>query len=117
MSSSISKLPYIIAIDFDGTLVENKFPDIGETKRFFDTIKLVRVEKPEVKVILWTCRTGEYLQNAILFCKENGLVFDEVNKNIPEVIAIFGEDTRKVYADEYWDDKVPFENWFVCHGV
>lgn len=96
--------PKIIAVDFDGTLCENKWPDIG-----FANHKLIfelKVERDNgAKLILWTCRTGEKLAAAVAWCAELGLEFDAVNQNIPEMIEEFGEDTRKIYADEYIDDR------------
>ena len=95
----------IIAVDFDGTLCENKWPEIGEAN-----LKLIwnlteQKEKYGAKIILWTCRTGEKLEEAIRFCEERGLRFDAVNENLPEVIEWMGGDTRKIYANEYLDDR------------
>ena len=94
----------IIAIDFDGTLCENCYPEIGEPKmdiinRAFDE------QKNGSKLILWTCRSDLFLMEAVDWCAKNGLVFDAINENIPEVIAEWGRTGRKVAADEYWDDK------------
>ena len=104
----------IIAVDFDGTLCENKWPEIGEAN--MEIIKYLQKEKKKgAKIILWTCRTGKKLMNAILWCSVRGLVFDSVNENVPEAILEFGSDTRKVFAHEYIDDKtcnmfkLPFE--------
>jgi len=104
----IDSLPKIVAIDFDGTLVTNKYPEIGDKiHRVFTDVKFYKTLG--WKVILWTCRdndcNGNKLDEAVAYCKEQGLEFDAVNKNIPEVIAMFGNDTRKVYADLYIDDK------------
>ena len=57
------------------------------------------------KVILWTNRTGAALENAVAFCKEQGLEFDTVNKNLPEIMERFNDDGPKVTADLYIDDK------------
>jgi len=57
------------------------------------------------KIILWTSRAGEDLENAVEWCKKQGLVFDAVNEPLPEQIARWGNDTRKIYADYYIDDK------------
>jgi hypothetical protein len=94
----------IIAVDFDGTLCENKWPEIGKAN--MEVIKYLQKEKKNgAKVILWTCRTGKKLIDAILWCGSMGLVFDSVNENVPEAILEFGSDTRKVFAHEYIDDK------------
>lgn len=98
------ELPLIIAVDFDGTLVEDKFPLIGSpNSKLIDHLK-DRKEKG-AKLILWTCRNGAALATAVQFCSFLGLEFDAVNENLPEVKALFGGDTRKVYADIYYDDK------------
>lgn len=101
---NFSELPPIIAIDFDGTLVDDAYPKIG-TERI-STCNFVRsLQKLGIKSILWTSRTGQELEDAINWCAEHNLHFDTVNKNIPEVIAMTGQDTRKVYADVYLDDR------------
>lgn len=96
--------PYIIAVDFDGTLCVNKWPEIGEPYRFLIE-SLIKAKEQGGKVILWTCRTGELLTAAVNWCQEQGLVFDAINENVPEMIEIFGSDSRKVYADAYLDDR------------
>ena len=93
----------IAAIDFDGTLFEHKYPKIG--KPIAHNIELVKRLKGEGwKLILWTCRAGELLEEAVEKCKENGIEFDAVNANLPEIILLYG-DSRKVVADLYFDDK------------
>lgn len=97
-------LPLIYAVDFDGTLCEDKYPEIGEPRPLIiEQIK--HYQEQGIRTILWTCRTDEYLEAAVKWCEEHGLKFDEVNTNIPEVKALFGGDTRKVFADRYFDDK------------
>lgn len=94
----------VYAIDFDGTLVQDKFPEIG--KEIPGRVeKCKRLQKSGDKIILWTCRNGEHLAEAVNWCKERGLVFDAVNENLPEVKERWGGDTRKVYCDFYIDDK------------
>lgn len=96
--------PLIIAVDFDGTLVEDKFPDIGEPIReVMDYIKSLK--RAGAKIILWTCRNGKALEEALQFCTDHKLYFDAVNKNLPEIQELYGGDTRKVFADVYIDDK------------
>ena len=102
--TDFSTLPPIMAVDFDGTLVADAFPAIG--RELAPMCKLVReLHSRGVKVILWTSRTGEHLENAINWCKEHNVPLDAVNQNIPEVIELTGYDTRKVFADVYVDDK------------
>lgn len=94
----------VFAIDFDGTLVQDKFPEIGEEiPGRIDNIK--RLQNEGYKMILWTCRNGQHLAEAVSWCKDRGLIFDAVNENLPEVRERWGGDTRKVYCDFYIDDK------------
>lgn len=95
----------IIAVDFDGTLCEDKWPEIGDARE--SLIWHLRCRRAVGdKIILWTCRVGERLQEAVEWCSERGLIFDAVNENLPEVIEACGGDSRKIYADEYIDDKM-----------
>lgn len=100
-------IPYIIAVDFDGTLCEDNFPNIGNPKE--DVIRWVKNQRKglgyNTKIILWTCRNGKYLEEAIEWCKNHGLEFDAVNENLKEVENLYGGYTRKVFADLYVDDK------------
>ena len=96
--------PEIIAVDFDGTLCENAWPDIGTP--YLDMINwMKRLRKDGHKVILWTCREGMNLVNAIVWCAEHGLFFDAVNDNLEESKRLFGNNSRKILADFYIDDK------------
>lgn len=100
----IERLPKILAIDFDGTLCKNAYPEIGIPKHHvIDDIK--KYKSAGYKLILWTCRTGHELQLAIDWCKKQDLTFDAINDNLPEVKAIWPDNARKVYADLYIDDK------------
>lgn len=101
----------VIAVDFDGTLCENKYPKIGCF--YLKGIQVLkRFRKNGGEVILWTCRHGEELQKAIEACKELGLEFDAVNDNAPKHVMRWAaithnnlESSRKVYADIYIDDR------------
>lgn len=104
----------IIAVDFDGTLCTDCYPDIGSPNH--KLIGYLQVEQcTGAKLILWTCRAGELLDAAVTWCKNEGLTFDAVNENLPEIIEAFGSDTRKIFANEYIDDlastrfELPFE--------
>ncbi|HCI55825.1 MAG TPA: hypothetical protein PLN06_06660 [Bacteroidales bacterium] len=92
-----------IAVDFDGTIVEHAYPDIGKEKLFaFRTLK--ELEKRGAKIILWTFRTGRELDEAVEFCRQNGIEFYAVNKNYPE--EVLDENvSRKIDVDIYIDDK------------
>lgn len=94
----------IIAVDFDGTLCESKFPGIGEPK--WELIELLKKYRQDNILILWTCRAGKDLDDAIWWCGEHGLQFDYVNENTRENLEKYGgRDNRKIYADLYIDDK------------
>lgn len=94
----------IIAVDFDGTLCENEWPGIGETK--WATVQaLIAARVAGARLILWTNRVGARLTEAIEWCRARELEFDAVNANLPETLAYFGTDCRKVYADIYLDDR------------
>lgn len=85
----------VIAIDFDGTLFENKWPEIGMP--IAPNINRAKNEKANGAVlILWTCREGEKLAEALAACKAVGLEFDYVNENTDELKAEFGTDPRKI---------------------
>ncbi len=94
----------IIAVDFDGTLCANRWPEIGNPNvKLIDYLK--NRQKNGDKLILWTCRTGLCLSEAVNWCLEKGLDFDSVNANILEVRDLFGIEGGKIYADIYIDDK------------
>lgn len=94
----------IIAVDFDGTLCENAWPNIGAPK--VDAInRLITEIQKGAKVILWTCRVGELLDDAVAWCGNHGIRFDAINDNLPEMKERWGNNPRKVYANEYWDDR------------
>tara|TARA_R110002073_G_scaffold279026_1_gene443236 strand:- start:533035 stop:533442 length:408 start_codon:yes stop_codon:yes gene_type:complete len=93
----------IIAVDFDGTIVEDAYPEIGSTKLFaFETLK--ELKKDGHRLILWTYRNGARLQEAVDFCQKNGIEFYAVNKNYPEEIYE-GKVSRKINADIFIDDR------------
>lgn len=95
----------IIAVDFDGTLCSNEWPYIGTANAYLINI-LIRLQQTKgCKLILWTCRTGQHLEDAVEWCKKRGLIFDAINENLSEMIEVFGGDTRKIVADYYLDDK------------
>ena len=96
---------YIIAVDFDGTLIEgNKWPDTDGTPNQHLFENMINEQKKGNKIILNTCRTDEALEAAIEYCRQNGLEFDAVNENLPEMIEAYGSDCRKISADIYIDD-------------
>ncbi len=94
----------IIAVDFDGTLCVDAYPGIGEANMQLIRLLACRQAAGD-KLILWTCRCGRQLLEAVNWCRMHGLTFDAVNDNLPEVIAKWGNDSRKVSADVYIDDR------------
>lgn len=92
-----------IAIDFDGTLVENAYPKIGKPVIFaFETLK--ELQEHGHRLILWTYRHGPELEQAIDFCNEKGITFYAVNKSFPEE-EFDNTQSRKILADIYIDDR------------
>lgn len=94
----------IIATDFDGTLCTRNWPGIGEPNTKLIEF-LIQSRKNGDKIILWTCRHDECLQNAVDWCRERGLEFDAVNDNVQERIDMYNDNSRKVSADMYIDDQ------------
>jgi len=92
-----------IAVDFDGTIVEHKFPAIGEELLFaIETLK--ELQRQQHQIVLWTFRTGKELEEAVAFCQQRGLEFYAVNKNYPEE-EFDNTISRKINADLYIDDR------------
>lgn len=92
----------IIAIDFDGTIVEHRYPLIGRPIPFaLDTLKQFQIENH--RLILWTVREGALLKEAIDYCKLNGLCFYACNANFPEEDRSIA--ARKLKADMFIDDR------------
>lgn len=106
------ELPYVIAIDFDGCLFRDAWPDMATAKPNQRIIrKAIKAQNKGAKLILWTCRGGRKLAEAIIVCAIEGLRFDAVNENLPEWNTAFDHDSRKIGADEYWDDHCVRMGW------
>ncbi|MCK0180382.1 hydrolase [Flavobacteriaceae bacterium S0862] len=92
-----------IAIDFDGTIVDDDFPGIGKPRIFaFETLK--KLQEDGHRLILWTYRSGLKLEDAVQFCKDNGVEFYAVNKSFPEEQFDYTK-SRKINADIFIDDR------------
>lgn len=92
-----------IAVDFDGTIVEDEYPKIGKPNIFaFETMK--KLQNKGHRLILWTYRYGKELEDAVAFCKENGITFYAVNKSFPEE-QFDPKYSRKINADLFIDDR------------
>ena len=98
------KMPRTIAVDFDNTLFETDWPEIGNP--IWPVINAAKTAKEEgAELILWTTREGKPLEDAIIACNKVGLTFDAININTAEMKKLWGYDPRKVGATEYWDDR------------
>lgn len=95
----------IVAVDFDGVLVEDRFPGIGSADVRMVTAVYNLCQYTNHEVVLWTCRVGERLESAVEWCNSWGLEFTSINSGAPSNLAEYGTDPRKVYADVYIDDK------------
>lgn len=95
----------IIAVDFDGTIVEHRYPAIGREIPFaIETLK--KLAKEQHRLILWTVREGKLLEEAINFCRERGLEFYAVNRDYPEEEKNKNNHfSRKLKADVWIDDR------------
>jgi len=103
MQGFINEKSKIIAVDFDGTVVEHKYPEIGKEMLFaFSTLKAL--QQKGHKLILWTIRTGKLLDEAVEYCKKNGVEFYAVNKNYPEEV-LDANTSRKLNVDIFIDDR------------
>src|SRR5690606_7468250 len=92
-----------IAVDFDGTIVEDAYPRIGRPIIFaFDTLK--KLQEKGHRLISWTYRKGSTLEDAVKFCEENGIVFYAVNRSFPEE-EFDTSHSRKIHADLFIDDR------------
>ena len=93
-----------IAVDFDGTIVEHRYPEIGEELPFaIDTLKMLIAERH--KLILWTVREGKLLEDAVNWCRERGVEFYAVNREYPEETVHNNQHfSRKLSAVDIWID-------------
>ena len=94
-----------IAVDFDGTIVENRFPEIGEERPFaVDTLKMLIQDRH--LLILWSCREGQLLEDAVNWCRERGVEFYAVNRDYPEESTENNPHfSRKLKADLFIDER------------
>ena len=95
-----------IAVDFDGTIVEHRYPSIGKPKPFA-VETLTQLMRDGHRLILWTSREGALLKEAVDWCEKQGIRFYAVNSNYPDQALVFQSDTKstKVTADLYIDDR------------
>ena len=95
----------IIAVDFDGTIVEHRYPAIGKERPFaIETLK--KLNQDGHRLILWTVREGRLLEEAVAFCRERGVEFYAVNRDYPEEEKEHNKHySRKLKADVWIDDR------------
>lgn len=105
----------IIAVDFDGTISRGKYPAIDGEQPYAGEV-LRKLHEQGHYIIIWTCRCGERLLEAINWLVAHNIPFDRINDQNPENVAKYGEGGRKVYAHCYIDDKnvLGFPGWLVC---
>jgi hypothetical protein len=113
-------MPFILAVDYDGTVVRDAFPEKGEAKQeIIDKVK--EFIECGAEVVLWTCREGKMLEEAVQRCKDMGLEFASVNENPPSQLEYMEKEKakgnvfalRKIYADFYVDDKAHNLDFFL----
>ena len=93
-----------IAVDFDGTIVEHKYPEIGKEVMFaFNTLRALQEQGHQL--ILWTYRSGQELDEAVEYCRRNGIEFYAINSSYPEEEFDEDYDSRKIDADIFIDDR------------
>lgn len=96
--------PLKIAVDFDGTIVEHRYPEIGKEILFaFETLRALQKQKHQL--ILWTYRSGKELEDAVEYCRRNGVEFYAINSSYPEEEFDEEYDSRKIDADIFIDDR------------
>ncbi len=95
----------VIAVDFDGTIVEHRYPEIGKEVPFaIQTLKMLI--KEQHRLILWTVREGKLLDEAVEWCKQRGVEFWAINKDYPEEEKENNNNySRKLKADLFIDDR------------
>lgn len=93
-----------IAIGFDGTIVDNKYPEIGKEKPCAVRVIKKLIEEGN-EVILWTSRSGERLTEATEWCLDKGITLYSVNSNHPGYVVApsFKGKSCKISADVYVD--------------
>lgn len=109
----MEKLPLIFAIDFDGTIVRDDYPHVGDL--IPEAAEAIReLKRMGHQVIIWTCREGPARDAMIYFLKQQEIPYDRVNEHVPEQIQRYGADPRKIFANYYIDDRsIGDWTWFM----
>ena len=106
----------LIAVDFDGTIVEDKYPAVGKAKPFaIETLKMLQNDGN--RIILWTYRNGRKLDEAVQFLHDQGVPPYAVNRSYPEEVSHPDDVSRKIHADLFIDDRNfgGFPGWGVIY--
>lgn len=108
----------IIAIDFDGTICRGTYPAIAGEQPYAKEV-INRLKGDGHYIIIWTCRTGKPLLDAVNWLLQQGIAFDRVNDHNPDNVAQYGDGGNKVYAHCYIDDKNlgGFCGWPIAYNV
>ena len=95
----------VIAVDFDGTIVEHRYPEIGEERPFAtETLKMLIRDRHQL--ILWSVREGKLLDDAVEWCRQRGVEFWAINRDYPEETTDNNQSfSRKIKADLFIDDR------------
>ena len=108
----------IIAVDFDGTVVDDKYPEIGKAKIFaFETLR--QLQSDGYRLTLWTYRSGKALDEAVEFCKKNGIEFYAINNSFDGEDFDKTKQSRKINADIFIDDRNlgGFPGWSAVYQI
>lgn len=112
----MENLATVLAIDFDGTIAEHpQWPDLGTVKEYAQHyLRLLREEN--YYIIIWTCREGNCIENIKVWLDAHEIPYDQINQHHPKLVEFYKNDTRKICADIYVDDRNLFglPDW---HGI
>lgn len=114
-----TQTPTILAIDFDGTIAHASYPELGDPKP--NAVEVIRKLKEEgCYIIIWTCREGQHLHWIAAYCDLHGIPYDSINEQHPDIFNFYKNNTRKVLADIYLDDRnlggIP-EDWLAIYQL
>lgn len=102
----------VLAVDFDHTLCHSVWPGTGAPNTQLIQ-KLKRVQAAGCHLVLWTCREGRLLEDAVQWCREQGLEFEAINDNPEWLKQEYGNNCRKIGAHYFLDDRALPIEWFL----
>lgn len=97
----------VIAVDFDGTIADIRgiqYPDVGDPLPGAVEY-LNKLNDLGYCLIIWTCRDSIEIDNVKEYLKKHGIPYHHINENCKERMAFYGNDTRKIGAACYIDDR------------